>query len=488
QGEQAKARPLLATAVALAQESGETRLTADCLLSLGEVELYQGEKSAQDAFADALARYRHCGDRRGEGAALHSLGLFAHMHSDFGAGKQYFEEALRIHRALEDRHLEAMTLLGLSGFYGKQRHFAESDRYAQQARQLSRTIGYRIGEVQALTGLGVNQMHQGMAAAARTYFAEALLIAQESGYLRGEGALLNNLGNLASDDGEYAQAEAYYVAALAASRKSGDRYFTCARLHNLGNMRRFQGDYVGAQAYYAEAVVMAAAIDDHWIEGSVHADLALSCDFLSDPAAAEHHAERALALARAVEDHWCAAKAQALLGWLAVKRGDEGGLSTIAEATALAQEHRELGMAGATEARYGFALLALARAAEAVTAFERSVALRRQMGDRVQICTALAGLAAALWAQGKQDAASAQVDEILDHVGDNPVGVADDPLRVYGTCYRILAALGDRRATAWQQRAWQHMAEQAARIGDEAQRARFRRYCAEELGRLGTCG
>ncbi len=482
QGDHAAALPFLETAITLAQQSAETRLTADCLLSLGEVQLYQGDQAAQQSFTEALARYRYCGDRRGEGAALHSLGLFAHMHSDFEEGRRYFTEALRIHRALEDRHLEAMTLMGLAGFYSTQGTYTESDRYAQQTRQLSRVIGYRIGEVQALTSLGVNQMYQGFATAARAYFEEALLIAQASGYRRGEGALLNNLGNLANDDGDYAQAETHYRAALAAARKSGDRYYTCARLHNLGNTLRFQGEYVRAQAYYQDAATMAAAIGDRWIEGSAHADLALSCDFLCDPAAAKDHAERARALAHAIGDQWCAVKALAARGWMAVKEGDEGGLLLIAQAIALAQAHNERGIEGAAEARHGFALLHLDRTAAAVTAFERSVALRRQVNDRVQICTSLAGLAAALWATGEQERAHAEVRQILDAIGERPVGVADDPLRVYGICAQILAAVGDPQATALQQRAWHHMMEQAAALSSAQQRARFLYYCAEQLG------
>ncbi len=482
QGDHAAALPLLEEAVHLAQQSTETRLTADCLLSLGEVQMYQGDNAAQQSFAAALARYRHCADRRGEGAALHSLGLFAHMRSEFTEGKRWFEEALRIHRTLGDRHLEAMTLLGLASFYGQQANYAESDRYAQQTLKLARTIGYRIGEVQALTSLGVTQMHQGVALPARTYFEEALLIARQSGYLRGEGALLNNLGNLASDAGDYAAAESHYRAALAVARQSGDRYFTCARLHNLGNMRRFQGDYVGAQALYSEAVVMAAAIGDRWIEGSAHADLALCCDFLSAEAEAWHHATHALDRARAIGDRWCEAKALAALGWLTAKRGAAEGLTLIAEAIDVAQKNQEIGIEGAATARHGFALLRLGQPDAAVSAFAASVALRRALNDDVQVNTSRAGLAAALWATGQRERAYAEVLQILAAIGARPVGVADDPMRVYGICYQILAAVSDPQATALQQRAWQHMTEQAAAISSATQRARFLRDCTEQLG------
>ena len=93
-----------------------------------------------------------------------------------------------------------------------------------------------------------------------------------------------------------------------------------------------------------------------------------------------------------------------------------------------------------------------------------------------------AGLAAALWATGQRERAYAEVLQILAAIGARPVGVADDPMRVYGICYQILAAVSDPQATALQQRAWQHMTEQAAAISSATQRARFLRDCTEQLG------
>lgn len=473
QGEQAAALPVLHQAVHIAELCANDRLLADTLLSLGEVQMYQGDEAGRAAFTRALALYRQVGDRRGEGAARNSLALFAQLQSDFAQAQADYEAALRIHRTLGDRHNEAITLSGLAGVYAKRGNFADSDHAFQQTLQLARAVGYRIGEVHALNSLGVNQMHQGKLAAARGYYEQALPIARQSAYLRGEGALLNNLGNLASDEGDYAQAEAYYRAALAVAQQSGDRYYVCGRLHNIGNMRRFQGDYVAAHGYYQEAVAVAAAIGDRWIEGSARTDLALACAFLCDQAGARLHAERALTLAQAIGDHWCAGKALSLLGWLTVVAGDSDGVAQIEAAIRLAQQAEERGVEGAAYARYGFVRLLAGDAVAALDAFSRSLLLRRASGDRVQSLTAQAGLALAQLALGQPRAALSEVAVMLQQIGNQWVGVADDPLRVYQACIQVLQAVGDPRAPLIRQRALAHMAAQADQIAAPTQREQF---------------
>lgn len=473
-GDQAAAQPYLVEAVALAQQTSDRWLTAECLLSLGEVQMYSGEPAGRASFAQALTLYRAVGDRRGEGAALNSLGVFAQMQSDFATSRDFFEQALRIQRALGDRHNEGITLNSLATFYGKQGDYTESDQYLRQSLHLARALGYRIGEVQALTGLGTNQMYQHQASTARAYFEDALVIARQSGYLRGEGALLNNLGNLASDEGAYGQAEAFYQQALTVARKSGDQYYTCGRLHNLGNMRRFQGDYVGAQSYYAQAVAIAESIGDRWIEGSARADLALAALFLCDETEALHHAHMALHLARTIGDRWCECKVLALLGWFTVvDQQDVQGLALIDEAITLAQAAHEVGVEGAAHARRGFTLLWLGDATAAIPAFQRSIALRRQLGDGVQIVTALAGLAHAQLAHGDLTSARIQVEAILRHIGEQPIGVADTPIPVYATCSQVLHMTNDHRATPFLQRAVRHLADQGNRLTNVNQQARF---------------
>jgi len=473
QGDHAAALPVLHQAVHIAELCANDRLLADTLLSLGEVQMYQGDEAGRAAFTRALTLYRQVGDRRGEGAARNSLALFAQLQSDFAQAQVDYEAALRIHRTLGDRHNEAITLSGLAGVYAKRGNFADADHALQQTLQLARAVGYRIGEVHALNSLGVNQMHQGKLAVARAYYEQALPIARQSAYLRGEGALLNNLGNLASDEGAYAQAEAYYRAALAVAQQSGDRYYGCGRLHNIGNMRRFQGDYGGAQGYYQEAVTVAAAIGDRWIEGSARTDLALACAFLCDQAGARLHAERALTLAQAIGDHWCAGKALSLLGWLTVVAGDHAGVAQIEAAITLAQQAAERGVEGAAYARYGFVHLLAGDAATALDAFSRSLQLRRASGDRVQSLTAQAGLALAQLGLGQPRAALAEVALMLQQIGDQWVGVADDPLRVYQACIQVLAAVEDPRAPLLRQRALAHMAAQADQIAAPAQREQF---------------
>ena len=75
--------------------------------------------------------------------------------------------------------------------------------------------------------------------------------------------------------------------------------------------------------------------------------------------------------------------------------------------------------------------------------------------------------------QGDLAQAQACTEEILNHLKAGSLYGADEPFRVYLTCYRVLRAAGDARAQAILETAHCLLQERAARISDEKLRHSF---------------
>jgi len=83
-----------------------------------------------------------------------------------------------------------------------------------------------------------------------------------------------------------------------------------------------------------------------------------------------------------------------------------------------------------------------------------------------------AGLAQIALAQGDLAAAQAQVEVILPVLAAAPHAGYNDPFAIYLTCYQVLTAIGDSRATTLLQQGYTLLQQAAAALDDES-RPRF---------------
>ena len=282
-----------------------------------------------------------------------------------------------------------------------------------------------------LTAVGCAHVESGEYAAGRVYLEQSRQIFHELGRHRGESVALGNLGEALIHQGDYAAAREHLEAALRLYRLTGDRRNEGWALGNLGVAAMQLGDYPAARAYHQQARDMARRTGDRNTEGLALVDLGLIAHQLGDDALALDLGEQAL-------------------------RG----------ATAAFTRIRALLLVG-------HALSGLGRLPEAADKYAQANDAGRAAGLCSRAVEATAGLARVAQARGDIPAALGLVGPLVDRLSPDTVIGADEPLRVFLTCYGVLRSAGDPRAQAVLSAARDLLRARASQIADEAQRRAF---------------
>jgi tetratricopeptide (TPR) repeat protein len=115
----------------------------------------------------------------------------------------------------------------------------------------------------------------------------------------------------------------------------------------------------------------------------------------------------------------------------------------------------------------GHALAALGRLTEAEAAYRTAIKLRKNLGEITPAMESTAGLARTCLASGRLDEAKGFIHEILGYLEEGSLDGADEPARVYLTCYSILQASQDPQADEILGKANEFVMERANKIMDE---------------------
>jgi tetratricopeptide (TPR) repeat protein len=175
--------------------------------------------------------------------------------------------------------------------------------------------------------------------------------------------------------------------------------------------------------------------------------------------------------------------------------GDQEAARAYGEqAAALAHELGDRWIQGFALTHLGHALTSQGRLEEALAAYNHALALRREAGSANLVAETQAGLARAALAGQDLPAALGHVEEILAFLGSaqseggHALRGNEEPLRIYLTCYQVLAADADPRAGEVLAAARRELDAQAGRIPDAATRRSFLENVAahREIVRLGA--
>lgn len=345
-----------------------------------------------------------------------------------------FERGLALAQAGQLRDVEASSLRNLGVVSAYQSDYARALAYCKQSLDTWRNIGDRKGEALTLSNLGAICDYQSNYAEARNWHEQSLHICREIGDRLDEGAALNNLGIVADNQGDYGRARVCYEQCLCIYREVGYRQGEAWTLGNLACILDVQGEYDAAAAYSEQALRMVREMNDPLGEASILADMGLLWHHIGNDENAREHSRQALCIAEEISNRHIQSIALTNLG---------------------------------------HALLQLRRPREAMDAYQRAVALRCELGVDNLAAESRAGLARVAMTEGDMIQAHAHVQDIWRYLEERGPDGTYEPLRVYLTCYQVLNACQDPRATEMLTNAYNLLQARAANIGDEQARRSF---------------
>jgi len=344
----------------------------------------------------AVLAARQIGHRRGEGAALNTLGSALRQVRRFEEAVAAHLMAAEIFRETGDRRAEGSALNNLGLVLLEGRQFDEAIAAHQEDLAICREFGDRRGEGAALNNLGLVLLQVRRFAEAVTIYQQVVEIHREAGDRHSEGDALNNLGSALLEARRFDAAITAHQQAVEIYRETGDRHGEGSALHNLGsalrNVRRFEE----AIAAHEQAAEIYRDAGDRHSEGLVLDNLGLALRNVRrfDDAIAAH--QQAAEIYRETGDRSGEGSALNNLGvvLLEVRRFGEAR-TVVQQAAEIHQETGDSHSEGMALNNLGTALRHLGSFEEAITAHEQAAGIFQETGDRHDEATVLNNLGSA---------------------------------------------------------------------------------------------
>lgn len=250
---------------------------------------------------------------------------------------------------------------------------------------------------------------------ATALYERAYHAAQQAGSLSEEALTSNCMGNAARDSGRYTQAESHFLRALDVWTRTGNTEAIAGAHNNLANLAISRGDQTNAAYHYGEALSAFEKIGNTAGRSIALMNLAILAIESGDAAAAVNKADVActllqvsgnrmlLGLARVI-------KAEAMIDAV---RLDEARCELESVVAEYSEASHPLALAGAYRGT-GRIHLANARHDEAISEFERSLALFERLKRVQEAARTEVQLATALRGRGDLQAATAYLQKAKD--------------------------------------------------------------------------
>jgi len=304
---------------------------------------------------------------------------------------------------------------------------------------------------------------------------QALNLARQASDLRGQSRALNILGMILVELNDLTVARGYYEQSLLLARKAGNTRIEAMVTNNLGNLAGALGEFSAARKYYQEALQLAREIGDRNGEGTCLTNLGWVVGTLGDYSAARSYCEQSLRIARETGDPQAETVTQINLSTYARRQGDlQSALSYAEQGLSGAQESGDRSNDAWAQFYLGHAYFELEQLEDAEQAYQGSYEIRRSLKQPNLESEPLAGLAKTALASGDPPQAEKYVQSILAYLDQGgTLAGAEEPLRVYLTCYQVLRSTHNPSADSLLESAYLILQEQAARIEDESMRLSF---------------
>ncbi|MCG8349865.1 MAG: tetratricopeptide repeat protein [Chloroflexales bacterium] len=235
------------------QDSLTATLRAHILLGAGVLAQRQSAyDSAAQLLTASLALWQEHGHDKRSADALYYLGAVAYSQNDYERAYVYFGESLTLYRKIENKIGIACVLKSLGTMAWHQGNYPQAHAYYAESLALSQERGDKMGAAAALNNLGNVALYQGDHTRAREYYDASLELQQELGNKFCIAATLQNLGVVAIEQGDFANAAFMLKESFALNQAIEHREGMISCLANLGSLARLEGDYERANKLLEE--------------------------------------------------------------------------------------------------------------------------------------------------------------------------------------------------------------------------------------------
>lgn len=242
-------------ALTLGKSTGNTKITAAALYSLGYISLRRGKYSeALEKLEPARIAAGKGLDGVQEGNALTALGLVFSRAGKTGAALEKFQEALAIFESLGNELQKAIALTQMGNAYVRNGEPEQAREFYQKALKIQERIQDESSLLVTLSGLGLASLNQNRPQEALGYLLKSLQLARKTGSKAQEASIWTNLGWTYSLLEQEADAFSAYEHALSLGEEAeGSEMKTAVRL-GLALLEERRGNPVAALAQAESAV------------------------------------------------------------------------------------------------------------------------------------------------------------------------------------------------------------------------------------------
>jgi class 3 adenylate cyclase/tetratricopeptide (TPR) repeat protein len=303
-----------------------------------------------------------------------------------------------------------------------------------------------------------------------------LELAQASGERVKEGHITNSIGLIALEQKDPAVSKKYLEHALRIAREVGDRSLEAKCLNNLGNSAGFINyDYASARKYYEEAYTIVHERGDRSSEGIALGNLGWSAGMQGDFLAARSYHERALIIAREVGNIYQETYTLINLSAVAAIQQDaRSSLDYAREACALSRKAGERSGEAWALLYLGYGYIMMDDLEQAEKSFQASILIREELGQPTLLMEPLAGLIEIRLKKKDHVSALNETEMILTHLSNGSTFEgAEEPLRIYFTCYLALRQSVDPRAKDLLKQGYALLESQLALMADDEARRMY---------------
>ena len=458
----------------LAEELGEDCWRAEVLLRRARYAQQTSNYATAITWARQAARLaRACASPYVRAAAHLEQGRALYRQASYVEATVQLEQALLL--AEEQPIIAAdilQTLVIVSLHQGRQ---VASQRYLEQALQIVRQSGDRQTEGNVLASVGSTLNDRGNYAQAQHYLNQALAVFKEIGDRHGQAISLQQLGLATDKQHHYEKARTYYLQAQAIYHATGDRLGMAWMSDAIGSLLQYQGQPMQAVPHFEEALALYHSIGVPWGEAISLHNLGFAYMTVGQFETAGQNLKQALVVCQAAGDRWGTIWRMSYLGLLAHQLEDnQTALTLTAEALRIAREFGARHEQAMVLTHHAHALTGLGQWEQAQAAYEQALVMRRQLGESSLALETLAGMARLSLVRSDTEQALADIEHILTALAQpGALEGADEPGRIYLTCWKVLQAAGDPRASQARAAGQAWLAECARQINDPAIRESF---------------